>query len=140
MGEYISTTEAVRSGAARGNVNNSGGFVQATYLLTGEKAGFRNPTPAKPFDPGKRQWGAWELAARYSRVNIDGDAFRLGFANPTASARSAKAFTLGFNWYLNKAVKAQFNWERTDFDRSIKFGSDTLDHEDVLLTQFQLAF
>jgi phosphate-selective porin OprO/OprP len=140
MGEYINSKQEVREGNVHGDLSNSAWFIQASYLLTGEKAGYRSPTPVKPFDPNKRQWGAVELAARYSRVNIDDEAFTKGFADPTQSAGDAKAFTLGVNWYLNKALKAQFNWERTDFDRSIRFGTEQLDHEDVLLTQLQLSF
>jgi phosphate-selective porin OprO/OprP len=140
MGEYIDSKQAVRKGTTRADLSNTGWFLQASYLLTGEKAGYRSPTPAKPFDPSKHQWGAWELAARYAKVNVDNDAFRLGLADPAASASDARAFTLGINWYLNKALKAQFNWERTDFNRRIKFGTDQRDHENVLLTQFQLAF
>ena len=92
------------------------------------------------YDPKSGQWGAFELAARLSQVHADRDAFRLGLADPTASASNAHAYTLGLNWYLNRAVKAQFNYERTVFDRSIKFGSDKRDHEDVFLTELQLAF
>lgn len=97
-------------------------------------------TPARPFDPAKHQWGALELAARYSQVTVDPDAFRRGLADPAVSASDAKAYTVGLNWYLNRSVKAQFNWERTDFDRSLKFGADKRDHEDVFLTRFQIAF
>lgn len=140
MGEHIDSKQAVRKGATRADLTNTAWFVQASYLLTGEKAGYRNPSPARAFDPSKHQWGAWELAARYARVNVDKDAFRLGFADPAASASDARAITLGLNWYLNRALKAQFNWERTDFNRRINFGTDQRDHEDVLLTQFQLAF
>jgi phosphate-selective porin OprO and OprP len=141
MGEYINSSQEVRKGPTKADLTNSGWFVQASYLLTGEKSGYRNPAPAKPFDPSKHQWGAWEVVARYSRVNIDDEAFQKGLADPTASASDAKAFTLGLNWYLNKVFKAQFNWEHTDFNRKIKFtGEDPRDHEDVLLTQFQLSF
>jgi hypothetical protein len=35
--------------------------------------------------------------------------------------------------------KVQFNYERTDFDGKPKLGSDIRDHEDVLITRFQIA-
>jgi phosphate-selective porin OprO and OprP len=140
MGEYISSKQDVREAAVRGDLTNKAWFLQGSWVLTGEKASYRSVTPAKPFDREKKQWGAVELAARYARVSVDDDAFRLGFADPAVSASDAKAFTLGLNWYLNRNVKAQFNWERTDFDRSIRFGSDSRDHEDVFLTRLQLAF
>jgi phosphate-selective porin OprO and OprP len=140
MSEYARSQQGVRKGATRGDLTNTGWYVQGSYVLTGEKATYRSVTPAKPFDPKNGQWGAFELAARLSQIHVDQDAFRLGLADPTASASDAHAYTLGLNWYLNRAVKAQFNYERTVFDRSIKFGSDKRDHEDVFLTELQLAF
>ena len=55
-------------------------------------------------------------------------------------AGDAKALTLGLNWYLNRGLKAQLNWERTDFDHAIKFGTDLRRREDVWLTQLQLVY
>jgi len=140
MSEYVRSEQGVRKGATRADLTNTGWYVQGSYVLTGEKATYRSVTPAKPFDPKSGQWGAFELAARVGQVHVDRDAFRLGLADPTAAASNAHAYTLGLNWYLNRAVKAQFNYERTVFDRSIKFGSDKRDHEDVFLTELQIAF
>src|SRR5439155_1773271 len=140
MGEYAISDQEVRKAAVKGDLTNRAWFLQGSYVLTGEKATYRSVVPAKPFDPKNHQWGAFELAGRYSQVKIDNDAFRLGLADPAASASSAKAWTIGLNWYLNRSVKAMFNYERTDFNRSIKFGTDKRDHEDVFLTRLQLAF
>ena len=49
-------------------------------------------------------------------------------------------FSFGLNWYLNQAVKLQLNYERTNFNRGITFGSAVRDHEDVFLSRFQVAF
>jgi phosphate-selective porin OprO/OprP len=140
LGEYIVSDQEVRKAAMKADLTNRAWFLQGSYVLTGEKATYRSVAPAKPFDPRRHQWGAFELAARYSHVSVDKDAFRLGLADPSASAGAAKAWTLGLNWYLNRSVKAMFNYERTDFDRAIKFGSAKHDHEDVFLTRLQLAF
>jgi hypothetical protein len=32
------------------------------------------------------------------------------------------------------------NWERTEFDEEVSFGRFDRDHEDVLLTRFQIAY
>ncbi len=140
LGEHITSRQEVQEGTTRADLTNRGWFLQGSYVLTGENASFRGVTPAKPFDREKRQWGALELAARYGKVKVDNDAFRLGLADPAVSASDAKAFTLGLNWYLNRNVKAQFNYERTDFNRSIRFGNDAMDHEDTFLTRVQVAF
>jgi phosphate-selective porin OprO and OprP len=140
MGEYITSKQELVNGAAKGDIKNRAYFVQASYVLTGEKNSYRGVTPRKPFDPKKGTWGAFELAARYSRVDIDDDAFTLGFADPATSVGAASAFTIGLNWYLNRALKLQLNYERTTFDRKIPFGANTTDHEDVFLARFQVSF
>jgi phosphate-selective porin OprO/OprP len=140
MGEYVESRVKVREAAARGDLTHSGWYLQGSYVLTGEKPTYRQVTPARPFDPKNNQWGAFELAFRYGKVTMDRDTFTQGFADPAISAREATAYTFGLNWYLTRAVKAQFNYERTDFDHAIRFGTDTRDHEDVFLTRFQLAY
>jgi phosphate-selective porin OprO and OprP len=140
MGEYVSSNQEARLGDASAELNNKGWFLQGAYVLTGEKASYRGVTPDKPFDPKVGQWGAFELAARYSKVDFDRQAFRLGLADPLSSASEAKEFTFGVNWYLNRAIKFQLNYVRTNFDRGIRFGSDERDHEDLFMSRFQVAF
>ena len=50
------------------------------------------------------------------------------------------AYTGGLNWYLNKNFKVQFNYERTNFSHNVTFGTTKRDHEDVLLTRFQIVY
>jgi phosphate-selective porin OprO/OprP len=141
MGEQISSRVDLRNGTTRGKVSNRAWFVQASYVLTGEKASYsQNVSPRTPLDPRAGGWGALELAARYAHVRVDPDAFRLGFADPTAAASRANALGIGLNWYLNQAVKLQLNYERTNFNRGITFGSAVRDHEDVFLSRFQVVF
>jgi phosphate-selective porin OprO/OprP len=149
--------------------------VAATWLLTGEDASFKGVKPKNNFDLNAGKWGAWELTARYSELNIDDKAFTWGststptgtsnytanhwlYADPNASARSAKTWTIGTNWYLNPEVKFALNYARTSF----KGGGGALlgsplytyqelvtpnsgairDREDesVLLARFQIAY
>ncbi|MFN3649641.1 MAG: porin [Armatimonadota bacterium] len=140
MGEYITSSQEVERLGVRDKIKNDGYFLQATYVLTGEKASFRGVVPRKEFDPRKGQWGAFELGARYSRINFDDDVFNRGFADAATAVGSANELTFGLNWYLNRAVKIQLNYVRTNFDRSIPFGATATDHEDVFLSRFQLAF
>ncbi|HEY3284445.1 MAG TPA: porin [Armatimonadota bacterium] len=140
LGEYITSHQSAQKGATRASLSNHGWFAQVSYVLTGEKAGYKSVVPSKPFDLDSHQWGAWELAVRYAVTQIDPKAFALGLSDPSTSAGQAKAWTLGVNWYLNKAVKVQLNWERTDFDRAIKIGSTKPSHEDLFASRFQVAF
>jgi len=90
-----------------------GWYVQAGWTLTGEPrryntatAGFDNPRPAKPFNPKKAQWGAVELAARYSTFDLNHLAG--GPGNPTLPGAirggEQNIISLGLNWYLNNVV------------------------------------
>jgi len=91
-----------------------------TYLLTKEKRP-ENGTPRvnhPVFGPetaggGKRGWGAWELAFRYSGIqgNEPGVFFNNVFTPqlvPTFN-RHTDQFTFGVNWYLNYWVRFSSN-------------------------------
>jgi phosphate-selective porin OprO/OprP len=114
--------------------------VAASWVLTGESASFRGVTPRNPLRPSEGSWGAFEVAARFHRWQIDGDVFAAGFASPTASASQADAWTVGLSWYLNPYLKLVVNYERTEFeDGGAVLGTDRPD-EDALLTRFQLSY
>lgn len=84
------------------------------YALTGEQhsydpttASFRNLKPAHPLgSPGG--WGAWELAARFSDVDLN---FRPFAATAAGGVPGGKqdVTTLGLNWYPNNALKFQLD-------------------------------
>jgi phosphate-selective porin len=46
---------------------------------------------------------------RYTELNVDPRVFADGFVNRTKSAGSARAWTVGLNWYLNYFSKVEFN-------------------------------
>jgi phosphate-selective porin OprO/OprP len=94
-------------------------------------------TPKHPFGLSDGGWGAWEVAARVSQLEVDKAAFPL-FADPAASARTATAWGLGLNWHLNKNVKINLDYEQTDFGG----GTSPLlsKGEQVIFTRAQLSF
>jgi phosphate-selective porin OprO/OprP len=149
MGEYIWSeqgvlrTETPREGpatTARATLQNSGWFAQGSWVLTGEDAAYKGVVPIDPFDPRQGRWGAVEIAARGSMVDIDDDAFELGFASRSSSTPNTTAYGGGINWYLNRNFKVQLNYERSEFDNEITFGGKARDHEDVFLTRFQISY
>ena len=98
------------------------------------------PLAAAGGDPDRAVALAAMLALMTAVVMIAAGAFGLGFADSNTSASGARAFTIGMNWYLNRWLKLQLNYERTDFNRGIAFGADRRDHEDVFLSRFQVSF
>lgn len=90
-----------------------GGYVQARWVLTGEripyvKSGgvFGRVQPAHALGAGGP--GAIELAARLSYLDLNG--------NTTMPGRSVTASTIGVSWYLNARTKLQFNWIHDELD------------------------
>jgi phosphate-selective porin OprO and OprP len=153
--QYYEEEQELRApagGAARSSVvrvSYRGGYVTATCLLTGEeRSTYSAPiTPLVPFDPpgGCYGPGAWELVGRASWLELDGDDPR-GFArlmDPARSATKATEFTAGFNWYLNRWVRVQFNWEYARFNTAVRLGptaANRLDHQNSFLTRVQIIF
>lgn len=102
-----------------------GFYVQGSWILTGETrryematAAFQGPRPFVPFSSAGGL-GAWELAARYSRLDLD---FHSGLAGTAATADAIRGgtqdiWTLGVNWYLNTNVKLMLNWLHVDVER-----------------------
>jgi phosphate-selective porin OprO/OprP len=138
-------------------LSHSAWQITGSYILTGEDASFRGVKPKRDFDLGTG-WGAWELVARYSEINLDDDTFRDptgtsfigGYANLSESAKSAHSWTAGVNWYLNQNAKIALNYSHTTFDGGAgdgilpinAAGSNVQDRQDerAFLTRLQLAF
>ncbi|HMF19756.1 MAG TPA: porin [Gemmataceae bacterium] len=111
-------------GAPQNYVFN-GGYVQLSYILTGESRGYdkRIGTLSRDYFGGKGPftnawvtwdddrrifnwgWGAWELAARASYVDLND-----GTGPQRVEGGIMHGFTGGLNWYLNNAVKLQFEY------------------------------
>lgn len=84
-----------------------GYYVSAGWFLTGEtrpydtaEGVFARVIPRRNFD-GAGGWGAWELGARYSYVNLN-----------SADVQGGRLSMLmaGVNWYAHSHVKCRFNY------------------------------
>ena len=144
LAEYVSTEQDVtRSTNVRRNVEGEAWHVSAYWVLTGEDASFRNPTPRRPYAIGGPGWGAVELVTRYAEQSIEDDAFEgtatTRLANPSASARKAKNPGIGVNWYLSRNFKIQLNYDVTSFEGGAPNGGDRKD-EKAIFTRFQANF
>jgi phosphate-selective porin OprO and OprP len=83
---------------------------------------------------------------RVSRLEVGYQAFvplATQLANPALWSRGATEMTSGFNWYFNRFVRVQFNWEHAWFDQPVELGtgpSGKTQHQDTLATRFQIIF
>ena len=127
-----------------------GFYVMTTFLVTGEERTSYSQaiTPRNPFEPtcGCRGAGAWELVGRVSRIQASDIVFAPGaarLADPRLFSDAATEMTLGFNWYLNRWARVQFNWEHAWFDQPVRLGLGTggrLNSQDTLMTRLQFIF
>lgn len=137
IAEYARSNQDVRKGTETSEVTNAAWQAAGTFLLTGETPAGGVVSPKRPFgtDTG---WGAFELAARYTELDVDDAVFARGLADPARSASRARAVAFGVNWYLTKNVKYVANYERTQFEGG-RAGGDRKT-ENALLFRVQLAY
>jgi phosphate-selective porin OprO/OprP len=146
IGEYVESSQDVARQATAalkrtGRMNNSAWQASLSYFLTGERESYNLFAPHSTFELGKPGWGAWEIVARVHEVSVDEAAFADGaasFADPTTSARSARAVGVGLNWYLNRNFKWMVDYERTRFELGASGGNRA--DENAIFTRFQLAY
>ena len=139
LGEYVVSKQDVSLGAATLKVENDAWQVLLSWVVFGGDASFRGVTPKNSFDWATGTWGALELVARYSELNIEDDAFTAGLLSLTSSAKKAHDVGAGVNWYLNRNVKLQVNYDQSSFDGGAAAGTDRID-EKVLFTRVQVAY
>jgi phosphate-selective porin OprO/OprP len=148
LGEYVISDQQVSRRAltnpATAYLRNTAWEVTGSWLLTGEDATYGPVIPLRNFNPREGAWGAWQLVARYSQLNVDNNTFPL-FANPVTSAIAAHEWSVGLNWYLNRNVRFDLSYSQTRFDGGGGSGASppasvTRQDEKVIFTRVQLAF
>ncbi|WP_347986917.1 porin [Methylomonas sp. AM2-LC] len=153
QGEYVVSNQQLtgnyNSKLTQISQSNSAWQVQASYVLTGEDNTFQSVKPFKPFDPLAGNWGALQIAGRYSELNVDTTTFK--FIDPTRGARDAASWTIGFNWFLNRNALIRADYEETNYlggagsilsgtGVNTKYAIANRPTERVFATRFQLSF
>ena len=105
QGEYLHSSVRENDGQVP---SFNGCYGAVSWFLTGEsrpydrtEGRFGRVIPRRNFDFGHGGWGAWEIAARYSYVDLD-----------TADIHGGRLSMLmaGVNWYLHSHVKWRFDY------------------------------
>ncbi len=112
------------------NASFDGEYVEAAYALTGESRKYNKASgayggivPAYDFAPSQGHWGAFEIAARYSYIDLTSN-FTAGLPISAASQPSAinggkeTGYTVGLNWYPNTYMRVMLNYVHTDFEKA----------------------
>jgi phosphate-selective porin OprO/OprP len=134
--EHMRSTQEVTRLGAETDITNTAWEVTGSYVLTGEAASDRGVRPHAPFDPPAGHWGAVQLLARYSELDVDDDVFAGALAAP-GSSDTARQFTVGVNWYPTAYIKYYATYERTGFDGGV---APFRPIEHVILFRIQLGF
>ena len=140
VGEYIWEKQNLRQGAALFAAAETAWRATVGYVLTGEDSTARGVAPREDFMPDAGGWGAFEVVARASGIDFDGDLFLATKGNlpnsPTnANATGAIAYGIGLNWFLSRNLTVLFNYEYTSFA-----GRTTRPEEQAVFTRAQINF
>ncbi len=133
---FTSATTSATTIFQPSNNTFSGWYVQAAWSLTGEprvynaaNGAFSQPKPKTSVGHGG--WGAWELAARYSDLNLNSHtldttslitawtapgAQTYTFPN-TVRGGDQKIVTVGLNWYVSTAIRFALDYQWIDVKR-----------------------
>ncbi|MEJ2816462.1 porin [Caulobacter sp. CCG-8] len=101
-----------------------GFYIEGSWMLTGEarrfdqtRAVFGRPLTRRPLRAGG--WGAWELAARYSRMDANSYAGAPGAPPPPGGVRGGDQaiLSLALNWYPSNRIRLMLNAMHVKVDR-----------------------
>ena len=123
----------------------SGGYAQASWVLTGEThtynsaaAAYNGIVPLNPISLAAGGWGAWEIAGRISTIDLND---QLATANGVAGGRQT-VYTAGLNWYVNRNARFMFDYLHCDVARQVSAinARDTGSKFDAFAMRTQVAF
>jgi phosphate-selective porin OprO/OprP len=134
-GEYF---HAFTGTSQEGNLRFWGFYVQVSYFLTGEHHTFNTATgvfsqtkPRQDFHPLRGGWGACEVAARLSYLDLNDGNIQGG---------KELNFTAGLNWYLNPNIRLMFNYIRAHAEDRNTFPSIGNGYANIFQARLQFAF
>jgi phosphate-selective porin OprO and OprP len=106
-----------------------GGYIETSLTITGEQrkylaatGAYSSITPDRPFEPWSQNYGlgAWELAFRYSTIDLNSD-FTPGVV-PAATSNAVgggrqTVYAAGLNWYPNANIRFLFDYLHGDINK-----------------------
>ena len=130
-----------------------GWYIHGSWILTGETrpytvaalnneiGGFQQPVPSRPFSLNGDSWGAWELVARYSDIDLDWNPRRVASTTQLAGIVGGREriFDIGVNWYMNRNVKLQIHNSFVSVDKGTA-ALPTRDSQDLNIVGVRLQF
>jgi phosphate-selective porin OprO/OprP len=127
QGEYM-MADVDRLGGGS-DVEFDGYYVQASYFLTGEHRSYKTSEGAFSRVKPKKNYsaaggpGAWEVKARYSRLDL---------SDQDITGGELDNISAGLNWYLNPNTKIMWDYVHAD--------KDNIGEADMLMMRLQFDF
>jgi len=132
-GEFSLQSEYMRMQVNRlGNKENyhfDGFYAYASWFLTGESRAYKFKKAAFGRIKPHHAYGAWELALRYSQLDLN---------NGNIAGGLEKNWTLGLNWYINKHVRLMANYIRVNNDEYANADDDLSGNDDPGIFQMRM--
>jgi phosphate-selective porin OprO/OprP len=120
------------------NVDFWGVYAQVSFFLTGEHrpyepdyGRFGRVRPKANIDPAEGGFGAFEVAARYSYLDLD---------DRNVQGGRLSDVTLGLNWYLFPNARIMLNYIHADLSDREAPAFDVSGTGDIVQTRFQVDF
>lgn len=126
-----------------------GWYAQASWTLTrevrpwrSERGAYGMPLPAQDFAPDAGGFGAWEIAARYSDLDLNDRQGIAATATPLDGIRGGaqRIWTIGLNWYPGPALRFLADYQHTDVSRLNAAGNNAGARLDAVSLRTQIAF
>jgi phosphate-selective porin OprO and OprP len=105
-----------------------GGYAQASWVVTGEHREYSRSSGVFGGLTPRSAWGAVELAARYSVLDLQDAGIAGG---------KAQTWTAGANWYIRSNLRLMFNYLKVDAERD---GSGAADDPHIFQLRTALFF
>jgi len=137
QGEYMFTS--IKRLEDLETLSFSGGYMFLSYFLTDDTHSwdYRDAESSRVV-PGS-EGGAWELAARFSTVDLNDDTIDPGDDPGENSYGGSKSFTVGVNYYPNPVIKMMLNYGYVDNDEFAN-GKDDQFYGDYDFSYLQMRF
>lgn len=105
----------------------NGYYAFVSYFITGEHRPYKHGSfgrvkPKNEFCLVDKTWGALELVARYSAMDLNGSSSYDGVDGTHVIGN----ISAGFNWYLNAHTRIMYNYTTTNFNDLKVYGDEAL--------------
>ncbi len=132
QGEY---TRSEVSRERFGDLSFDGYYLYGSWFVTGESRNYRGDKgvfdivlPKQIFNPRYGGWGAWELAIRYSALDLN---------DGLVAGGDIEDLTVGLNWYPNAYVRVMANYVSV---LALRGGAHDGDNPDLFQMRLQFAY